>query len=907
MIRKLALFIFRGLFKAFLAVRYRIEVRGKEVFNDPRLQGKGVLVLPNHTAEIEPFMMMLEIDSKFNLRPLVLEKFYYYPLASFFMKLIRAKPVPEFERAVNQFKLKNAEKLFQEVVDDLKKGEHILLYPSSGLKQTAHELVGGRSLAYQTIQNAPETEIILARVTGLWGSLFSKAYTQETPDFWKVFLRGVLIILKNGIFFAPRRKVVIEFSFPDSKFPKQGTKMEFNRALENFYNQYPTADERRLDKEPLNQVPYYFWSKSVPDALIRRKKNPHYEEFSVPKAVKQDILYQLSELSGRPVNDIQESDDLIYDLGLDSLNIVSLFVYLDTNYQLEKGVEPGELATVQDLFAAAMHMKKGQRKEEIHKKEINSSWPDASKKRPLPQYGAGQSIPEAFLNVTKRLNNFSAVTDARMGVVTYKGLRQAAVVLARKIKEMDGEYIGVMLPSTIGVYVIILAIQLAGKIPVPLNWTIGSFFMNHAIRLLDIKSVISSEKFLQKLDHVDLGDAYDKLVLIENIRGELTLKDKILGALLAKRKTATIIQKLNPKGFKEDDVAIVLFTSGTTALPKAVPLTHRNIMTNQKASSEAFEMHRDDVILVVLPPFHVFGLHVGLLGPLLGLRAVYSPDPLDGAEIAREILKWHITVNVMAPTFFSNLFRSANLSQLKSLRVCVSGAEKAPQSLINFINKLGDASFLEGYGLTETSPVISMNRPHEKNKGVGKVLSCVELVVIDPTGGTKLGAHQIGEICVRGPCTFEGYYKHDNKDVFVEVDGKKYYRTGDLGYVDEDNYLYLQGRLKLSFKRGGEMINVVAVETALFAETKRKGWIPEDISRSPFACVPKEVPNQSTKLVLFSEVDIALDQVNSALLEMGFSRLYKVNEVIVVSEIPYLKSGKVCYSKLFDTVNKQTC
>ncbi|MBS0584748.1 MAG: AMP-binding protein [Verrucomicrobia bacterium] len=904
MCRKILIWLFESFFRLMLRFRYRIEVRGKEVLKDPKLAGKGVLVFPNHTAEIEPFMVMLSVGAAFDLRPIVLEKFYFYPLASFFMKLVRAKAVPEFEMAVNQYKLKNADKLFQEIVDDLKKGDHILMYPSSGLKNTPNELVGGRSLAYQTIQNAPDTEIVLVRVTGLWGSLFSKAYTQETPDFWKVFLRGVWIVLKNGLFFTPRRKVVIEFSLADENFPKHGSKIEFNKALEKFYNQYPTVDGGRLEKEPLQQVPYFFWSKSVPEALIRRKRNPLYQEFSVPKSVRQDILFQLSELSGRPVNEISEEADLIYDLGLDSLNIVSLYVYLDTNYRLEQGLEPGDLATVQDLFAAAMHMKKGERKEELHKKEAKSSWPDGSKKRPPPQYGDGQSIPEAFLNTANMFKNLSACTDPRTGLMDYKSLKRAIVILAQKIQKMEGKYIAVMLPSTIGVYIIILAIQLAGKVPVPLNWTIGSFFMNHAIRLLGISTVISSEKFLQKLDHVDLGDAYDKLVLIEDLRKTLTLKDKIRGALLAKRSTKAILNAFHPQGFKEDDIAIILFTSGTTALPKAVPLTHKNIMANQKSAFENFEMHQSDVILVVLPPFHVFGLHVGLLGLLLGVRAVYSPDPLDGGEIAREILKWQITINAMAPTFFSNLFRSASLSQLKSLRVCVSGAEKAPQSLVNFINKLGDVHFLEGYGLTETSPVIAMNQPHEKGRGVGKILSCVELIVIDPTGGTKLSVHQIGEICVRGPCTFAGYYKQDNKDVFVEVEGKKYYRTGDLGYFDEDNYLFLQGRLKLSFKRGGEMINVVAVETALFIEAKKKGWVKEDVNRSPFACVPKEVPNQSTKLVLFSEIDIPLDRVNAALLDVGFSRLYKVNEVIVMPEIPYLKSGKVAYSKLFEAVNK---
>ena len=258
----------------------------------------------------------------------------------------------------------------------------------------------------------------------------------------------------------------------------------------------------------------------------------------------------------------------------------------------------------------------------------------------------------------------------------------------------------------------------------------------------------------------------------------------------------------------------------------------------------------------------------------------------------------------MAPTFFSHLFRSATLSQLKSVRMCVSGAEKAPPTLMEFVQKLGSVLWIEGYGLTETSPMIAVNTSRARPRGVGKIIPSIDLVIRDPETGVKLGVHQVGEVCVRGDTVFDGYYRQDKKEAFIDIDGKLYYKTGDLGYYDEDRYLHLEGRLKLTFKRGGEMINLVAIEKALFDKAKEKGWISPLANQSPFACAPKEVPQGATRAVLFSEINIAIDQINAALLEVGFSRLYKINEVIVVDELPLLKSGKVCYRKLFEMLKQ---
>jgi acyl-CoA synthetase (AMP-forming)/AMP-acid ligase II len=190
--------------------------------------------------------------------------------------------------------------------------------------------------------------------------------------------------------------------------------------------------------------------------------------------------------------------------------------------------------------------------------------------------------------------------------------------------------------------------------------------------------------------------------------------------------------------------------------------------------------------------------------------------------------------------------------------------------------------------------------------GVGKVIDSCEVIIVNADSlETFNSGHQIGEVLACGDSIFSGYYKQDNRDVFITIGGKKYYRTGDLGYFDDKGNLHLEGRLKLSFKRGGEMISSQAIETTLTTCAMEKKWVEEQaLSGTIFAVVPKEKQGSSTKIVLFTTLNLSLDQVNSALKEKGFARLYKINEIIQLDEMPLLKSGKICYRKLFDRVNE---
>lgn len=393
-----------------LRFRYRVDVKGLDIVRNLAKSGKGVLILPNHPAEIDPFIILSILIPYFDVHPLVVEKFFYYKGASFFMRLLRAKPVAEFDKAVTDYKRHEAEKLYYDVVDELKRGGHILLYPGSGLKRGAEERLGGRSLAYRTLQDAEEAEMLLVRISGLWGSMFSVAQTGDSPDFWQSIVRGLSILLKNGLFFAPKRRVLVEFGAANAEIPRSGSRWEFNQALEKWYNQYPDKSGERVEKEPIKLVRYYFWSKKEPHPYYETVRKRRHHDLFIPNNVRQDIIYQLSLLSGKAVNEIHDEDDLLQDLRLDSLNIASLYSHIDDTYGIAGETQPGDFKTVEDLFAAATHVhhQEGQQREST--KEDGSSWPK-EKQRARIFLESGQSLIEAFLKSTTRLDKSAACSD----------------------------------------------------------------------------------------------------------------------------------------------------------------------------------------------------------------------------------------------------------------------------------------------------------------------------------------------------------------------------------------------------------------------------------------------------------------------------------------------------------------
>ena len=398
------------------------------------------------------------------------------------MDMIRALPMPNFELSANSWKIKQVEKCLHSVKEGIQKRDNYLIYPSGHLKREGYETIGGNSFIHRLLEVCPETKVVLVRVNGLWGSSFSCALTESSPDFWKMVKQGFKIALKNGVFFIPKRKVTIEIEEAPEGFPKQGTRLELNQYLEEWYNRYPNDEGEILKSEPLRLVSYSCFSRVVPVITKEKKRVQEKKELDVPDATRQELYQELTKLSG--MKEIKEEMDLSRDLGLDSLDLASVHAFIDQRFEVET-TQPGALKTVYDILFLIVEGS-------VSKPKIDTAnlkhyeWPEEVL-RPRVKFPEGKTIPECFLETADRMGKAMACGDAVTKIMNYRELKLGVVVLARKFLEMPEKYVGVLLPSTLGCQVIVLALLFAGKVPVMLNWTAGERTLNFAKDLLGLK------------------------------------------------------------------------------------------------------------------------------------------------------------------------------------------------------------------------------------------------------------------------------------------------------------------------------------------------------------------------------------------------------------------------------------
>jgi acyl carrier protein len=879
---------FCKLARVLLSLRYKIKVEGKEYLKKSNFKkDSGILFLPNHPAHVDPILISTFLWPKFQVRPVVVEYVYRQPVIRSVMKAIRAFAIPTFETSMNELKRHNAENVVNNMIKGIKKGDNFLIYPAGRLKHTGKEILGGASACHQVLKKNPDTQIVLIRTTGLWGSSFSRAYLGRSPDFKSTAISGLKNLFKNFIFFMPRRKITIQISLAPKDFPKNASRLELNRYLENWYNKYPTKDGIKLS-EPLNQVSYsIFKKKFLQPADIKRKQELTAQSFS--SETEEKIFGFIAKLCEKDITSIRSDMNLSFDLGLDSLDVSELITYLTVEYDVGE-VHPEDVDTVQDILEIA----EGKRKKQSKPKEKSTfTWPE-EKFRKEPHLPMGKTVQESFLRSCDDMKEALACADDLLGSLTYKKLKLSALVLSDKIKQMPGKYIAVLLPSSVASYMIILAILLAGKIPVMLNWTLGPRYLNNMMRKTGAQVVISSWKFLEKLTNVEFGHLTKKIRYLEDIKQSISKKEKVVGLLRSFKKAKSLLKTLQLDKISEDEPAVILFTSGSEANPKAVPLSHKNIISNQRAAMQCVVFEASEIMLGMLPPFHSFGFSiVGLLPLLAGIRVVYSPDPTDSYTLADVIQRWKVTIMCNAPSFLRSVLNVVTDDQLKTIRMFVTAAEKTPKELFEQVERLeGNKNLIEGYGITECSPAVSLNRFNRANVGVGQLLPGFEACMIDPESDEVLDRHREGEICLKGEGVFLGYM-HEEKDPFITINNEKWYRTGDLGYFDKDENLILSGRLKRFTKIGGEMISLGGVEEIINHELKLRGVLKED--KPSIAVCADEKDNGKTNLVLFSTIALDKSDINHVLKGAGFSRIVKISFVKKINEIPLMGTGKTDY------------
>lgn len=878
-----------------LSLRYKVKIKGLDELKRSKIT-KGLLFLPNHPAHIDPLLLALLLWPHYSMRPLVIEYIYRLFFMKPMLKLVRAIVIPDFDTSVNQFKIQKGAKAIQEIAAGLKQGENFLLYPSGRLKSSGKEILGGSSGAHSLIQECPDTNIVLIRTSGLWGSSFSRAFEGVSPDLFSVVWNGIKTIFKNGIFFCPRRKIEIEFVLNPEDLPRSASRIEFNRHLEGWYNRYLDAEGHIQEIEPLQLVSYSFWRKDIPEIFQPKKSASTEGVVSISEEEQKKIIDELRRILDNPNLSITAEKNLALDLGMDSLNIAELIAYVTKNYDVDE-LHPEDIATVQDIFELA-----DGRKGEAHSTRPKGQfrWP-AEEGRPEVMLPLGKTLAEAFLNTSDRMGPFAGCADDLVGVLSYKKMKRSALVLSLYFRQKPEKQIAVLLPASAGAYVVILALQLAGKVPVMLNWTLGSRYLEEMMKISGAKTVITSWRFLEKLSHVDFGNLIDKIEFLEDIRENLTSWNKLYGVFLSMLSTPLISRFLKLDLIQPEDPCVILFTSGTEASPKGVPLSHHNIISNQRSAMQCIDMLKTDVMYGVLPPFHSFGFSVaGLFALFCGLRIAFYPDPTDGFALAEGIERWEATLFCSPPGFLKGLFSTAKAEQLKTIRFFITGAEKAPAELFERVEKLkSGARLIEGYGITECSPIVTITRAHLPPKGVGSLLPDMELCTIHLETAQLLPSGLEGEVCLRGPNVFAGYLGNP-RAAFIEIDGKQWYRTGDIGRLDAEGNLILSGRLKRFTKLGGEMISLSAVETAVVQELLGSGKISPDVP-SIAVCADERVAGKP-RLILFATIPLQEEEANEILKKQGFSRLVKISKVMLLKEIPLMGTGKTNYRQLQTTL-----
>jgi long-chain-fatty-acid--[acyl-carrier-protein] ligase len=729
--------------------------------------------------------------------------------------------------------------------------------------------------------------VVMIRITGLWGSSFSKAFEGKMPNPFSQLKKTLLMILQNGIFFLPKREVSIELEFLSKDLSHFEKKNDLNQFLENWFNRYPLPNHRIAREEPVQLVSKLFWKESFDSLYEFEEKNPK-EFVAISETVRKEIFSEIRRILSAPLLEIHDKDRLAEDLRMDSLNIAELIAFLSQKYGLTK-VEFEDLNTVLSVLGLAQE---GALCKKNVLKHTHSGWIDTSTNM-LPEPPSSRTIGESFLFCADKMGKQEASSDPIRGILRFSDLKKGALVLSSFFTRKKEKFIGVMLPASAASEVTIAALYLAKKVPVMLNWTLGSKPLTEMCKLAQVDQILTSRTFVNRLRELDLGDKNDSLIFLEDLRDSLSLWDKLKGVFLSKFSATTLKKLLKLDSVEPKDPAVILFTSGSEALPKGVPLSHENILSDLSSALNSIEFKSNDVVAGILPPFHSFGFLVGVVLPLTtGIKVAYYPDPTDSLALADLIAHWKVTIFVSAPSFLRGLLKVGTKTQLESVRWFIIGAEAPTQEIFDKVQALENGALvLEGYGITECSPILALTNPKGGSQGVGQFLDIVKTKTIHPETLKVLPPGEEGELCVSGPNVFYGYLGAIASP-FIEIDGTVWYRTGDIGKITENGSFILSGRLKRFVKVGGEMISLSAVEGVFRSESYFQGELP-----TVAVCADESI-KERPRLIFFTTKPYDLEQAHQALEKNGFSRIVKFHEIKQVPELPLMGAGKIDYRKI---------
>ncbi len=489
--------------------------------------------------------------------------------------------------------------------------------------------------------------------------------------------------------------------------------------------------------------------------------------------------------------------------------------------------------------------------------------------------------------IDKHGDSHKIATDIARQPMNYNQLFTRSFILRDKLtKPLENQkYVGVLLPNSLGALVTFVTLQMLGKVPAMLNFSAGENNILHACNLATVKTVLTSRTFIEKgkLEHVAAAlEKNYKVIYLEDIRPTVTISDKICAlvkAVFTKELLQKIIKQTDP-----NSPAVILFTSGSEGTPKGVALSHSNLLANINQSCAVLDLTPSDILFNAMPVFHSFGLTIGMLLPLMrGINVFLYPSPVHYRIIPELIYDCDATVILGTDTFFNGYARYANPYDFHSVRLAVAGAEKLRESTKHLYADKFDVNIMQGYGVTEASPVVSFNTMMEHKTGsVGRAFPAIECR-LEPVAGMERG----GRLFIKGPNVMLGYIKVDNVGV-IQPQGE-WYDTGDIVEIDENRFLTIAGRAKRFAKIAGEMVSLM---------------IPEDLALHLFpdfshAAISAPDDKKGEHIILCSECGtLTREDLLKLAKEKGLPEIAMPKHIVHIPEIPRLGTGKIDYPEL---------
>ena len=466
--------------------------------------------------------------------------------------------------------------------------------------------------------------------------------------------------------------------------------------------------------------------------------------------------------------------------------------------------------------------------------------------------------------------------------------------VVRKIDKGTAGYTGVLLPNTPIAAGVLLAIQSADRTPAIMNFSAGQSVAQESMRRAGVKTILTSRKFLDKLK----WEKSPEMVYLEDIVPTITKGQKFVAMLMAIfLPTRTLVRNIAPLScYNMFQQAVLLFSSGSTGKPKAVMLTQRNVSSDIQSFIRVVDWSTNDRVAGNLPIFHSFGFTVCYaLSATTGTPVAYVANPLDASAIVKSIRDFRITILAATPTFLQKYMMKAKGEDFKTLRLCITGAEKLRSELAERYRNMTGRDIIEGYGCTELSPIVTINLNNsiytlgtksDHPGSIGCPLPGIHARIVDLDTGVELPPGKDGKLQVRAGTVMKGYL--NDPELTAQVIQNNYYDTGDIGHMDEDGYIYITGRASRFSKIGGEMVPHEGVEDAI---TK---FLHSDVREVAVAGRSDRLKGE--RLVIFyTKEDMDIPAVIAGLREAGLPNIWipKADDFVKVDALPLLGSGKL--------------